>query len=202
MVKAETINDEFQQSMGNTCTSINIANGLHVKFYSAGPKKLARCIEKAETNYSSAPDPTCNEITDMVRCSFICPNSSEMVLFTKKLVEQIELGNVGCVEKVVRFKNGMKDFAKFTGKDDASYRDIKLNTLIRHSKLGIPFVGELQIIHEGVADTKALLSLCIYIYMYIYLICKLLQYVVCSVILIVYICVAGVLTLNWNILIK
>ena len=145
---ADIINPSFLNDVSQLIDNNNQIHG--VKFIGAPIKGLSRCMDKAETKYSMKPYPRGNNVKDIMRCSIICDNFESMYNVECLLKTKIGKGECGCINKIERYKNGLKNLI-----DESNYWDKKYNVFINHKRSSFTSHGEIQIILKATYDAKA-----------------------------------------------
>ena len=117
---AECINDRFQETIINVFSKMNTC-----RVQAAPLKKIARCQEKAESEYNKETFPTTAKILDFVRCSVTFNNAKDMLDGLKYFETIVNSGNTP-LKGIVRIKNGFENL----NLDYPNYADIKLNVCV------------------------------------------------------------------------
>ena len=95
-------------------------------------------------------------VCDFVRCSVTFETSKELYNGLNSFINKVNLGETGCITKICRIKNGLKDIKNWKNEIDATYCDIKLNVIIT-SKNGSEkraIIGEIQLLLQWMLEAK------------------------------------------------
>ena len=64
--------------------------------------------------------------TDFMRCSVTFPTVASLLKWMKIFVDKVENGEVDCLSKILRIKNGFKSVPTWKTLNDCEYVDIKV----------------------------------------------------------------------------
>ena len=148
MVVANMLNSEFHRMMKE-----DVLKPDKRVIYRAGPvKKIERCQQKAETDYALKPYPPSAQLLDIVRCSLVYQNPSDLMNGINIVMERCKKGDTH-LKAVLRKKNMFIE-NKQEFKDNPLYRyaDIKLNCLMEFR--GKSMIVEIQYLLQFMVNFK------------------------------------------------
>ena len=134
--------------MKNITNNIKLNNN-NIKLISCWTSKtLTRCQTKVENDYLHENYPTSAKILDINRCALQFDNIISLINFMKIFINKINNKKSGCITKIIRVKNGWKEY----NENRPQYTDIKLNCVINNGNNKI--IGEIQLLLSLMSDFK------------------------------------------------
>ena len=131
--------------------SDEIKDGMYQR---APVKTYERCIIKSNTDYHNQPHPTCASILDLMRCSITFNNIKSFINGLEKFVSMINNGEIECLTKIIRIKNGFQNILNWKSYLDAEYIDVKLNVLYFNENRTQSQIVEVQFLLASILKAK------------------------------------------------
>ena len=128
-------------------------NGV-VSFTSAPVKQHERCNVKCGTDYADRAFPSSSCILDFMRCSVVYKNGESLYDGVCQFIDKINKGEIDCLTKIVRMKNGFADIKNWKSFVDAHYCDLKINVIYRNREENCSMIVEIQFLLSFLLTAK------------------------------------------------
>ena len=145
-------NNRFQKEMSRVfADKEKYANSI----YQAAPVKLYdRCVVKATSDYANNGYPSAAHILDILRFSVTFKDIKSMLQGLNTFINAINNGEISCLTKVQRIKNGFANVGQWKSLNEASYVDIKLNIIYQNEQETQSMIIEAQFLLSFLLKAK------------------------------------------------
>ena len=103
-------------------------------------------------------------VIDFVRCSVCFETVDELYSALNEFIIKVNKSDSGCVQRILRVKNGFKAVLNWNHLNDAEYCDLKINVVIFDKEMKQSMVAEIQLLLQFLLKAKKMGFVFFYIF--------------------------------------